>query len=191
MNSNKIVNLTTPTAAADAATKSYVDGAIPIGGIIMWSGTIASVPSNWRLCNGSIHNGITTPDLRNRFIVGANQDTSTYGTQGSNGVTAPHANIEKNELDQFLNTVKGGSSNAVVVSHSHGITDPGHSHTIYGSYHDGVDGAPKLHLASWTAGGRLNTDQKQTGITINTQGESGTNKNLPPYFALAFIMRVS
>ena len=47
----KIVNLVTPTATQEAATKGYVDGAIPIGGIIMWSGTIATIPSNWRLCD--------------------------------------------------------------------------------------------------------------------------------------------
>jgi hypothetical protein len=36
-----------------------------------------------------------------------------------------------------------------------------------------------------------NTNIKTTGITINTQGVSGTNQNLPPYYALAFIMRIS
>ena len=47
-------------------------GQVPVGGIIMWSGTIASIPTNWALCNGS--NG--TPDLRNRFIVGADADVA-------------------------------------------------------------------------------------------------------------------
>jgi len=40
------------------------------GGIIMWSGTIASIPAGYYLCNGS--NG--TPDLRDRFVVGASID---------------------------------------------------------------------------------------------------------------------
>lgn len=44
---------------------------VPIGGIIMWSGTIASIPSNWQLCDGT--NG--TPNLTNRFVVGANADS--------------------------------------------------------------------------------------------------------------------
>jgi hypothetical protein len=194
MNSSKITNVTTPTVAADAANKAYVDGAIPIGGIIMWSGTIASIPTNWRLCNGLIHNGITTPDLRNRFIVCANQDTATYGDQGSNGVTVPHVNIEKNTSDQFLNTVKGGSSNAVVVSHSHGVTDPGHTHNQWNgqdnNYLDGTGGINARRASEGNYQGtiiRTNT----TGITINTFGESGLNKNLPPYYALAFIMRIS
>ena len=45
-------------------------GMVPTGGIIMWSGTVANIPTGWYLCNGS--NG--TPDLRDKFIVGAKQD---------------------------------------------------------------------------------------------------------------------
>lgn len=44
---------------------------IPLGGIIMWSGSIASIPAGWALCNGTVQNGSQTPDLRERFIVGA------------------------------------------------------------------------------------------------------------------------
>jgi len=45
-------------------------GTTPIGGIIMWSGAIDSIPDGWALCDGKIHNGKQTPDLRGRFIVG-------------------------------------------------------------------------------------------------------------------------
>lgn len=44
---------------------------VPVGTIVMWKGTVATIPTGWTLCNGS--NG--TPDLRNRFIVGANADS--------------------------------------------------------------------------------------------------------------------
>ena len=46
-------------------------GLIPSGGIILWSGAIASIPTGWYLCNGN--NG--TPDLRNRFVVAADADS--------------------------------------------------------------------------------------------------------------------
>lgn len=69
------------TASANAANGVVIlnssgalpslNGTIPIGGIIFWSGTIATIPSGWALCNGA--NG--TPDLRNEFIVGANADS--------------------------------------------------------------------------------------------------------------------
>jgi collagen type VII alpha len=176
MNSaGKIVNLVTPTVAADAATKGYVDGAIPIGGIIMWSGRIATIPSNWRLCDGGTYNTITTPDLRNRFVIGAIVDS---GSTAQTNITG-------------ANTQTGGTKDAVVVAHSHGITDPGHRHQM----EDGI--VSFRGVGNWWGldGGQgkpqPNTNIKTTGITINSEGESGTNQNLPPYYALAFIMRVS
>jgi hypothetical protein len=57
---------------------------IPVGGIIMWSGSIATIPGGWALCNGD--NG--TPDLRDRFVVGAKEDDSgTAKTTVSDGGT--------------------------------------------------------------------------------------------------------
>ena len=54
--------------------------AIPSGGIIMWSGSVASIPAGWYLCNGS--NG--TPDLRSRFVIGADSSgTYTVGATGN------------------------------------------------------------------------------------------------------------
>jgi hypothetical protein len=120
----KFNNVPTPTNTQDAANKGYVDTSIPIGGIIMWSGTIASIPTNWRLCNGS--NG--TPNLTNRFIIGASIDAATSWTGGSANITKAHSDIEG------YNLVQGGSKNAVVVSHNHGITEgnggQGHLHTM-------------------------------------------------------------
>ena len=47
------------------------DGAAPVGCIILWSGSASAIPDGWALCDGQPHNGRATPDLRNRFIVGA------------------------------------------------------------------------------------------------------------------------
>ena len=129
------------------------------GMIMMWSGSIATIPTGWALCNGS--NG--TPDLRNRFIVGAG---STY-----------------NPADT------GGTSDAIVVSHTHTVTDPGHFH-LWG-------GGGNMQAGSDNGGGSVNggssnypTSTTSTGISINTTGQSGTNQNLPPYYALAYIMKL-
>ena len=69
---------TAPTASSGtnttqlATTAFVIANAIPSGLISMWSGTIASIPSGWVLCNGSN----STPDLRNKFIIGAHSDST-------------------------------------------------------------------------------------------------------------------
>ena len=130
---------------------------IPSGLIAIWSGSTGSIPSGWTLCNGT--NG--TPDLRNSFIIGAG---STYAV----GAT-------------------GGSADAIVVSHTHTITDPGHVHNL-ASTGSGVIANDSPVGA--TGASTTTTASAVTGITAtNSTGVSGTNANLPPYYALAFIMK--
>jgi microcystin-dependent protein len=133
----------------------------PSGGIIIWSGSSASIPSGWLLCDGSN----STPDLRNRFVVGA---TSTYAV----GAT-------------------GGSADAIVVSHTHSITDPGHVHGVIAHQSGGADLNKNNNFGQTNPAneGTENTISNTTGITINSTGSSGTNANLPPYFALCYIMK--
>ena len=156
--------------ATTAFVTTAVGAAFPTGGIILWSGSIAAIPSGWALCNGS--NG--TPDLRNRFVVGAG---STYAVDAT-----------------------GGSADAIVVSHTHTatstVTDPGH-------VHGGVMKHPGTELEQNQSGGPdgpnsdydENTASATTGITVSTSiastGSSGTNANLPPYYALAYIMKTA
>jgi hypothetical protein len=134
------------------------------GMIILWSGSSATIPTGWLLCDGSS----STPDLRNRFVVGA---TSTYAV----GAT-------------------GGSADAIVVSHTHTatVTDAGHTHTT------GVTGTSILtdmggggSRTNPSGNGGSTTGTATTGITVanSTTGSSGTNANLPPYYALCYIMK--
>ena len=172
---------TAPTATAGTNTTQIASCAfvlansIPTGFIGMWSGTIATIPSGWYLCNGSN----STPDLRDKFIVGASSDETS---------------IAKTNITGAL-TQTGGTKDAIVVSHTHTatstVTDPGHTHG-YPGHLNGGGGNP---------GGDLNgldnynyrTYSSTTGISVatslSTVGSSGTNANLPPYYALAFIMK--
>ena len=133
--------------------------AVPSGCILLWSGATGSIPATWYLCDGT--NG--TPDLRDRFIVGAG---NTYAVNAT-----------------------GGSTDAVVVSHTHTatVTDPGHLHV-----YQALSGSGGQFYGS---GGQLsqnnNTSTAVTGISVAnaTAGVSGTNANLPPYYALAYIMK--
>jgi len=146
-------------SAGSGSTPTW-GNAFVAGMIMMWSGSIASIPSGWLLCDGASG----TPDLRNRFVVGAG---STYAVDAT-----------------------GGSADAIVVSHTHTatVTDPGHNHTlsIYDtSGFNGFEANPGLNRFTRT------TSTSTTGITVanSTEGSSGTNANLPPYFALAYIMK--
>ena len=160
------------TSNTQIATTAFVAGfaSIPSGLIALWSGSIASVPTGWFLCNGS--NG--TPDLRDRFIVGAGTCYSVAAT--------------------------GGSANAVVVSHTHSFSGSSssagsHAHGILG--HNGtVSGGNFVAFAQQVSNPLTTQGTEEAGShshsisgTISTTGSSGTNANLPPYYALAYIMK--
>jgi hypothetical protein len=145
--------------SASTSTSTFTTGMI-----LIWSGSTGSIPSGWVLCNGS--NG--TPDLRDRFVIAAG---STYAV----GAT-------------------GGSADAIVVSHTHTatVTDPGHTHTAQG--HSGAQistGGPYTYASSLNNATFSGINTATTGVTVtNTStGSSGTNANLPPYYALAYIMK--
>jgi hypothetical protein len=159
-------------SAGSGNTPTWGSG-FPSGGIIMWYGTIATIPSGWYLCNGS--NG--TPDLRNKFIVGAYQDSSGTAYTTITG----------------SNTQTGGSKDAIVVSHTHTatstVTDPGHNHTVTSTSSPPYNAGGNAVMGPATQ----TTSTSTTGITvatsISTTGSSGTDANLVPYYALAYIMK--
>ena len=152
------------------------------GMIIMWSGTIATIPTGWLLCNGSS----STPDLRDKFIIGATADSG--GAAKTNITGTP--------------SQTGGSKDASLPSHTHTatstVTDPQHNHTpqTLGSAQAGSDngGAP-VDVSTGYGTSRVSavTSSSSTGITVatsnSTEGVSATNANLVPYYALAFIMK--
>ena len=146
---------------------SKASGTIPVGGIIMWSGSIVSIPTGWALCNGA--NG--TPNLQDRFVVAAGSGYAVGAT--------------------------GGSADATLVSHSHtGSTDTGgvHNHTFSAILNIAgpavLDGGNDAVYNSST-GTTSNHNGHQHTFTTSVEGVSATNANLPPYYALAFIMRTS
>lgn len=158
-----------PTAApgtntTQIATTAFVlANGLPSGSIVLWSGSIASIPSGWLLCNGTSG----TPDLRDRFVVGAG---STYAVAAT-----------------------GGNANATLVSHTHtaSVADPGHIHSLTIGANEDIPGT--IFLAGNNAVGKTNDlNSAVTGISVtnSTEGSSATNANLPPYYALAYIMKV-
>ena len=137
----------------------------------MWSGSIDTIPKGWALCDGQ--NG--TPDLRNRFIVGAG-GTHTEGEIGGN--------------DSITLTV------GQLPSHTHtGTTnkDGKHTHTATGAEADS---------RSWNTSGSVYpyavtdtvTTSEHTGhthaFTTNSTGNGEPIETMPPYYALAYIMKI-
>lgn len=148
------------TSAGTGNTPTWTTLTAFVSGMIMlWSGSTGSIPSGWLLCDGTS----STPDLRDRFVVGAG---GTYAVDAT-----------------------GGSADAVVVSHTHTATstDSGHTHVVpqvtdrrgagFGTLYCGNG-----NVASGTGFANITT-------TNSTEGVSGTNANLPPYYALAYIMK--
>jgi len=139
---------------------------IPAGLIAMWSGSIGSIPSGWYLCDGS--NG--TPNLTDRFIIGAG---STYAVNGTGGVSS----------------VTLTTNNMPAHTHTATVTDPGHLHSDTGSNQGfGSTSGPDSNQ-QWN--GTHNTATATTGISVtNSSTGSGTSFSiLNPYYALAFIQK--
>jgi len=178
----------TLTANDYAHTGTNKNGPIPSGGIIMWSGSNASIPSGWALCDGS--NG--TPDLRNRFVVGSGTGYATGNTGGSDSITLTAAQMP---------------------AHSHSGTtssNGSHSHNMEGTDANGLSNRTRYISGSTTVdlgfGGGSDSDPNDTrwrGLhntdtqgnhthTFTTSSEGGSDgfDNRPKYYALAFIMKL-
>lgn len=94
-----------PTNISTSAT-----GLVPSGVIVMWSGTIATIPSGWTLCNGNN----STPDLRNLFVVGADTDSGGVAKStitGSALQSGGSTTITTGNLPASPLTISGSTSN--------------------------------------------------------------------------------
>lgn len=139
------------------------DGGVPKGGIIMWSGSVAAIPAGWALCDGA--NG--TPNLLDKFILGAG------GSLPATGGATSHSHTLANHVHPIAAESPGtsavqGEINTVDDkddSNKRSVGGDGHFHTVNSHSHGGQTGS---------AGG----------------GNSSDAHNIPPYYALAFIMKL-
>ena len=182
-------NITGPVTA----TQGELSAPLPVGGIIIWSGAIADVPSGWLLCDG----GSGTPDLRDRFVVGAGLGYAVAATGGEATVALATAN-----LPVHSHPFSGSGTTGDGGAHTHSVTDPGHVHpyTVV-TNRNGGGGGNDQYTNTTTA----NTVSAFTGISLvgapnhthpvtvsGTTGDTGSgtaHENRPPYYALAYIMK--
>ena len=198
--------------AADGGGGGGGSSADPIGTITIWSGSSSNIPTGYQLCDGSA--SATTelqairsnvPDLRDKFIVGAN---STYAVDATGGSTDSilvqhfHAGPEHTHgINTSFNISASGTTGTSSVPHTHPVTGTvgtgsglalGSSYT--GDYSprstDAATDTSHDHTFSFNTISSLsgNTQNGGTGNTT-TVGESGAGKNLPPYYSLCYIIK--
>ena len=176
-------------------------GLVPIGGIVIWSGSEGSIPTGWQICDGS--NG--TPNLQDRFVVGSGDDYTTDDTGGQTTVDLEH------DHDYAAETSEDGSHSHTIAALSGGT----HSHTV-GVTNEIASGdlAPvqtgtdliSEHTHTFSGSGSTDTDGSHThpgrsvsdGEHTHTMNDSQTDNQLsssqdirPPYYALCYIQRLT
>ena len=133
------------------------------GMIVMWSGTIGSIPTGWKLCDGQ--NG--TPDLRSRFVIGA----AGIGSVVDAPLTVKEFKPEGNKGGTETETLKIEQ----IPSHTH-------AHTAY--Y------ANFKHSGGAAEGSTRDDGDGSFGVTSTATGGGQAHNNMPPYYALAYIMKI-
>ena len=186
--------VTAPTAPQQTAntmiatTEFVINNGTPTGALMMWA--TGTAPSGWLICNGAtvsrttyatlfsiigttfgFGDGFSTfalPDYRDRMPIGAGTSYTVAGT--------------------------GGSKDAVVVAHTHSVTDPGHVHQMTRVLTDANTDATFDAVSEYATSDdanyqNRNTDSNTTGISIQSAGSSGTGANMPPYMGIQFIIK--
>lgn len=177
------VNGTAVNGSTITASTAFVGpGTIPLGGIIMWSGT--TPPTGWALCNGQSSNGQQTPDLRGRFILGSG--SRSIGQSGG-------------EENHTLTTAElPGHTHPVDPPNTRSSTDGSHTHasnvdrsagSASGTLARGVSSYDGYKYIGNETGDHTHT-MDIASFTSGSTGSGTAHNNMPPYYVLAFIMRV-
>lgn len=183
---NNVPNWTTTSSPTDGSPSKFATAAavkavydltvpdvMPIGGIILWSGAINNIPNGWLLCDGTSG----TPDLRSRFVVGAGSiyDPDDVGgtTNHTHNVTVNNHVLTESEIPSHRH--QGGDTNITVAKFGTSSAGPA------GSRRQGsTTGQNSSALTSFTGGGQGHSHT----------ASASTTDNLPPYYALAYIIKL-
>ena len=139
---------------------------LPKGAIIMWSGSWSAIPKGFALCNGNGGqpvNGVTIPDLRGRFIVGGKSGDEDFGTENGTGGSKTHT-LTTDEM-------------------------PRHNHTITGEIMQ-KDGTSTRSVVAIDTGADRSHGDVVYSDKIGYEGGGQPFKHLPPYYVLAFLIKV-
>lgn len=208
--SGAVVTATTPAYTDNStrvATTAYVNSVLPAGMIVMWGGSVGSIPAGWHLCNGQ--NG--TPDLRDRFVVGASGSYAVGNVGGSNSVTLSSSNLPAHAHSVSV-TGTSGAAGGHLHNATSTVSDPGHAHTVTDS---NIISGSGLYVYPQVTGQTPSTTTRATstsgtGITVGTtvaavadhthtlslsgtSGSVGSGASVdirPPFYALCYIQKM-
>lgn len=166
---------------------------VPAGVIVMWSGTL--IPMGWALCDGTTYGTLVSPDLRGRFIVGVNNyanaqliSTGQYVMYGQAGLTPSVAPNDGTTINYGTIGNKGGETGHVITlpesaSHTHSVTATISNGNFYG---------PNTSASTLFSGvvPAAKAIQPTISVTEISQGGNLPHENRPPYYVLAFIIKL-
>lgn len=169
---------------------------VPTGTVVAYVG--ATAPAGWLFCFGQAVSRTTysallaviggafgagdltttfnVPDLRGRVPLGRDN----MGGTPANRVTAAQSGVSASDLGAI-----GGSQ--LLHGHSHGITDPGHTHSTTGNFATDT-GAEEVAAFGVGLGSGSGVNTATTGISVNTAG-AGSSQNIPPVQVLNYIIK--
>jgi len=152
---------------------------VPNGTILPWKGNLAQIPLGYYICDGT--NG--TPDLRNRFIVGAGGSYQLGATGGSDKVTLK---VDELPSHSHAGTVSGQTGDAG--QHTHRVMEYGGMPGVNGSWNSSHIYSLVSGQSNWWTGWAGNHSHSFT-VSIGAAGGNQAHENRPPYYALFFIMK--
>ena len=160
------LSTTSWVVADDGGGAGSGGGNVAVGSVMMWSGSVASIPTGWQLCDGT--NG--SPDLRDKFVIGAGNNYSVGATGGSATDTV---NISGSDTV----TISGSDTvNITISGTTGGATEGGGGYPSSGY---------NAHQHSFSGSGS-DTVTITGSDTVNISG-SDTVNTIPPYYALCYI----
>ena len=216
---NALTNFGLTATAAEINTLDNINtagnfGLVPSGGIIIWSGSATAIPTGWLLCNGTSG----TPNLMDRFIVGAGSTYAVGAMGGAATVALSEANLPSHQHAVNINsgtqsanhthggstgntsgltgTVYGISESFAASGQADGVFSKGAAYSVGGTpQNTDVSNGSRFAFDGNSHSHGFNTGTESANHSHNVSGSTGligsgtAHNNLPPYFALCYIMK--
>lgn len=175
---NTFPNITGAVTVTQAQINAIgTPGVINFSGMVVgFTGTQAQIPAGWQLCNGVGNTALgPVPDLRQKFIIGSTGDEGALVTGSTGGSSTHNHSVTVNGHALTIDQIPSHNHTTTINDkNNNGISRPGFV----------VGGSGYLSTQTWTS------SSVGGGNTHSHTATSGNANNLPPYYALAFIIKL-